>query len=166
MPFCPPFHSTAPSSVPDFTPEMGMERRKLHCCLHRDVTLSTKLSHFSSESHCATAGCAVAADLTLSRCDVPGFDPGCVQVPVPGRVLATALATQLPYKPWNVPASPAPLALGQLARTLLLKGQLCLWHRVLCEDLPLARAGHCPPAPEGTDLHSIPAWSTGPEGIV
>lgn len=58
MPFCPPIHSTAPSSVPEVTPEMGMERGKPYCCLHRDVTPSTKLSHFSSESHCATAGCA------------------------------------------------------------------------------------------------------------
>lgn len=107
-----------------------------------------------------------AAGVSLSRCNAAGSDPGRGQVPVPGRVLATALATQLPYKPWNVSASPVPLALGQLAQRLLLQGQLCSWHRALRGDLALARAGHCVPVPEGTDLGSIPARSTGPEGSV
>lgn len=58
MPLCPAFHSTAPHSVLEVIPQMDMERRKLYCCLHRAVTPFTKLSHFSSKSHCATASCA------------------------------------------------------------------------------------------------------------
>lgn len=162
MPFCPPFHSTAPSCVPGVTPGMGMERGKVYCCLHRAVIPSTKLSRFSTVPQLVVPE---AAGLSLSRCDIAGSDPGCVQVPVPGRVLATALATQLPYKPWNVAASPVPLALGQLARGCLSKDSsaraiecclgTCPWH---------SRARHT--CPRGHRCHSIPARSMGPEGTV
>lgn len=36
----------------------------------------------------------------------PGLAPGFVWVPVPRWLLVAALAMQLPYKPWNVPALP------------------------------------------------------------
>lgn len=84
----------------------------------------------------------------------------------PGWVLAVALATQLPYKPWNAIALPVLLTLGQLAWRPLLEGRLCLWHRALRGVLPPARARHRVSAREGVGLHSTPAWSRDPEGTV
>lgn len=154
----------------------GSLRCCLQCCLHWDVALSTKPAHFfsGSKSHlCCWLLVAEAPGVSCAGCDACSESgPWARLGPCPwaawshGWVLAVALATQLPYKPWNAIALPVLLTLGQLAQRPLLEGWLCLWHQVLRGVLPPARARHCVSVREGAGLRSTPVWSRDPEGTV
>lgn len=117
----------APSSTPELALERAGRGRSLcccpRCCLHWDVAPSAKPARFSSVSKsryaagCSWLRCLVRAAPNVMLAQVrsgPWVRAGpCPQAAQsPGWVLAMTPATQLPYKPWNVTASPVLLTLS------------------------------------------------------